>query len=275
MSTEAAMRDGLTIEWCEAEQGSYEWLADRAGVISASNFSEVMKTVGGLTDQQQKYVDALLAGKSQADALAAAGYKSKPRAEKIDQALDGALVTDFTEAAKDLAFVLASERIGGMPLDEDRFETWAMKRGHELEKRARAVHSLEIGQQVQEVGFVRTTDRKFGASADGLISDRAGAEYKAFTQGKKLRSIILESDIADYLPQCQGGMWLTGYTEWHFGLYCPSLEPAGRDLTLFVVKRDDDYIEEMEQTLIRFDALVEQYKLGLMQKEQVRTWPPQ
>ena len=37
----------------------------------------------------------------------------------------------FTKAARDYAFRLAVERISGLPLDEG-FETWQMRRGHEL-----------------------------------------------------------------------------------------------------------------------------------------------
>ena len=47
----------------------------------------------------------------------------------------------FTEAAKDYAFRLAIERISGKPLDEG-FETWQMKRGHELEPAARLAHEI-------------------------------------------------------------------------------------------------------------------------------------
>jgi len=43
----------------ECDQGSQEWHHARAGAITASMFSEVRKVVDGLTEQQQKYVDAI------------------------------------------------------------------------------------------------------------------------------------------------------------------------------------------------------------------------
>ena len=50
----------------------------------------------------------------------------------------GANKGEFTEEAKNYAFRLAVERISGTPLDEG-FQTWQMKRGHELEPEAQAV----------------------------------------------------------------------------------------------------------------------------------------
>ena len=112
-----------------APQGSPEWHAARAGVITASMFATC----------RQK----LKSGPSKGEFAAAAG---------------------------DYAFRLAVERISGQPLDEG-FETWAMRRGHELEPAARLEHELAIGVVVQPAGFVTTDDNLFGASADGLIGE--------------------------------------------------------------------------------------------------------
>lgn len=258
----------MTVEYIKAPQGSPEWHEARAGVITASMFGEVLKVVDGLTDQQQKYVDAILAGKPEPEARELACYKAKPSTEKITRALDGETVGDWSSAAKDYAFILAAERISGQPMDEG-FETWAMRRGHELEPEARLLHSFMTGQDIEEVGFVRTMDGKFGASADGLFGDDDGAEYKCFIDGGKLRSIIIDREIDPYRPQCHGGLWLTGRKRWHFGLYCPALKPAGKALTLFVIDRDDSLIERMESRLLEFDSLVESYRAALL-KDQLR-----
>src|ERR1051326_347485 len=116
----------------ECAQGSEEWHSARAGVITASMFSAVRKKVNCLTEQQAAYVAAVNGGMSQKDAAMHAGYKAIPKAEGITKALDGEKVGDWSDAAKDYAFRLAIERISGKPLDEG-FETWSMKRGHELE----------------------------------------------------------------------------------------------------------------------------------------------
>lgn len=165
---------------------------------------------------------------------------------------------DYKAAALNYAFRLAIERISGVPLDEG-FSTWQMKRGNELEPEARARHEFAIGLEVMPTGMVKTTDGKFGASADGLIGEDGGSEYKCLVSPERIRDIIIDGDLSEFTDQVQMCMWLTGRQWWHFCLYCPALEPAGKDLIIYELKRDDDYIYEMEKDLIAFDNLVCKY----------------
>jgi hypothetical protein len=249
----------------QCEQGSLEWHRARAGCITASMFSTVRKKVGCLDDRQQKYVDLILAGAAQKDALEQAGYKVAPSSEGIKKALRGEPVGDWSDAAKDYAFRLAIERISGAPLDEG-FETWQMKRGHELEPQARMEHEAQTGLFVERAGFVTTDDGLFGASADGLIGAEGGSEYKCFVSPERLRLILLEHDFSEVVDQAQGCMWITGRKWWHAGLYCPALEPIGKQLTWTEIRRDDDYIEKMEPDLIAFAAVVDQYEAALRKR---------
>lgn len=169
---------------------------------------------------------------------------------------------DFSAAGKKLAFRLAIERISGAPLD-DGFETWAMRRGHELESAARMEHEIQTGQVVQRAGFVHTEDRLFGASADGLIGDDGGAEYKCLVSPESLMPVLLDGDISDYIDQIQGCIWLTGRSWWDYCLYCPALDSIGRQLTRIRVIRNDDYIEKMELDLLKFSELVFEYESTL------------
>lgn len=168
---------------------------------------------------------------------------------------------DYTEAAKDYAFRVAIERISGEPLDEG-FETWQMRRGHELEPLARMAHEAKTGLLVEEVGFVTTDDRLFGASADGFIGEDGGAEYKCFVAPEKLRAILMAGDISDVIDQCDGGMWITGRKWWDFCLYCPAL-PAHRQSTIHRITRDDNRIESLENDLMKFAALVASFETEL------------
>ena len=243
----------------QAPQGSDEWHNARAGCITASMFSVARSKVGLLTAQQQRYVDLLKSGGGEKYAREAAGYKAAPTAAGIATALAGGKVGEFSDAAKNYAFTLAVERISGKPLD-DGFETWQMRRGHELEPLARMAHEDVIQDMVRQVGFVSTDDGKFGGSADGFrFSNGNGCEYKCFLSPEKLRAILFDGDISGVADQCQGGLWLTGSKEWELGFYCPALEPVGRQFTLFVLQRDEDYIERLEGDLIEFDGLVCSY----------------
>ncbi len=171
-------------------------------------------------------------------------------------------------AARDYAFRLAVERISGEPLDEG-FETWAMKRGRELEPEARSAHEVHAGVIVEPCGFVTTDDGLFGASADGLILDDGGAEYKCLVSPERLRETLITNDISDYMDQVQGGMWITGRRWWDFCIYCPALAPIGRALSRWRVPRDDAWIEVMELDLIEFARLVDSYEATLRQPLQL------
>ena len=197
-------------------QGTPEWHAARAGVITASMFCTARQRLK-----------------------------------------TGANKGDFAAAAKTYAFGLAIERIGGIPLDEG-FETWQMRRGVEMEPAARFAHELALGGLVMPCGFITTDDGRFGASADGLVGEDGGAEYKCLVSPEKLRDVYLTGDISDYLDQVHGGMWVTGRQWWDFCVYCPALEVIGKELLRVRVERDEAYLAAMAADLEAFDALVVQ-----------------
>lgn len=244
----------------KCQQGSQDWLQGRCGAITASMFAECRKVVGGLDERQQQFVNLVRAGADRKEAAGLAGYKTMPRAEVIDRAIRGEKVGDHTEKAKQYAFRLAIERISGQLLDDDKFETWEMRRGRELEPEARLAHEEKAGILVEQTGLVLTDDGKFGASADGLIDDDGTAEYKCFVSPASLMPILLENNIDDCKDQVQGQLWITG-REWsHFVLYCPALQRIGKHITIIETRRDDDYIEALERDLLEFDKLVTSYQ---------------
>lgn len=203
------------------EQGSPEWHAARAGVITASMFK-----------------------------VARQRLKTGPNKG------------DFSEEAKNYAFRLAIESISRKPLDGG-FETWQMRRGHELEPEARAEHEISAGVIVERAGFVTTDDGWFGASADGLIDHDGGSEYKCLVSPEGLREVLLHEDLSEFIDQVQGCMWITGRRWWHFGLYCPALRSIGKHFFWREVQRNDDYIEAMEKQLVQFRHLVAKYRYQL------------
>ena len=252
------------MEVIQVDQGTWDWHLSRSGRITASMFAEVRKRVGGLTDQQAKFVERVQAGDSRKDAAIAVGYSKPPSGTKLEQAINGEQVGDYTEAARNYAFRLAVERISGYPLDEAGFDTYATRRGHELEPEARALHEERIGTLIERAGFVASDCGRFGASADGLIDNDGGAEYKCLIDPARIRPILFDGDLSEFTDQMQGGLWLTGRDWWHFGLYCPALAPANRELTLHEVRRDSDYIAALEADLEAFDGLVEHYRSQIL-----------
>lgn len=175
----------------------------------------------------------------------------------------GANKGDFTAKAKEYAFRLAIERISGVQLDEDKFETFEMRRGRDLEPDARFLHEQKIGMLIEQTGIVFTEDRLFGASADGLIGDDGSSEYKCFISPKSLMPILLDGDVSSCEDQVQGQLWITGRKWSDFVLYCPALKLIGKELTIIRVERDDSFIDAMEVELLDFNNLVEEYKSTL------------
>ena len=249
----------------QCDQGSVEWHQARAGCVTASMFRVARTKVNCLTDQQAIYVKAILRGAEPKEAMELAGYKALPKADGISRSLLGEKVGDMSDAAKDYAFQLAIERIAGAPLD-DGFETYAMRRGHELEPAARREHEIQTGLFVERAGFVMTDDFKFGGSADGLIDPKGGSEYKCLISPAELRTVLIEQDFSKYTDQVQGCMWLTGREWWDFCLYCPALEPIGKQLWRRRVLRDDNYIDAMVEDLLEFEAVVTQNEALLRQE---------
>lgn len=169
----------------------------------------------------------------------------------------------YSSKAKQYAFKLAIERISGQLLQEDKFETWEMRRGREEEPNARFAHEQKLGVMVEQAGIVKTDDGLFGASVDGLIGDDGCAEYKCFVSPTSLMPILLENDISDCEYQVQGQLWVTGRKWADFVLYCPALKSIGKDLTVFRVERDDKFIDAMEINLLKFNQLVNEYEAKL------------
>jgi len=107
---------------------------------------------------------------------------------------------------------------------------------------------------------VKSKCGRFGASADGLIAPEGGSEYKCLVDPARMRQVIVEQDLSEFMDQMQGGMWITGRKWWHYGLYCPDLKEAGKDLILHHVARDDEFIAALEADVLAFDRYVDYCK---------------
>lgn len=243
------------MKFIECLQGESDWYAARCGRITASCFADAVSTVGGLTEQQAAYVEQVLAGVSQKEAAAAAGYKAAPTAECVKRALQGERTEDYSDTAKRYAADLALERISRQPHGEP-FKTWVLERGHTMEEAARRQYEARTGSFVTEAGICLTDDELFGYSTDGLVDDDGLIEIKAPVDSIKIRDMWLTGDTSEYNHQMQGGMWITGRKWCDFIMYVPDLAPVGKDLYVKRVFRDDGFIDVMVQQLTQFEKLV-------------------
>lgn len=254
------------------DQGSPEWLAARAGACTASRFCDARSRVGGLTDQQRIYVNALRAGYPQAKALELAEYKKAPTFSKFERAMTGERVDEPSDAAIRYAWLLAHEAVAGLPLD-DTFTTYAMRRGIELEPFARQAYEARYGVMVEQGGVSLTDDSLFGYSTDGGVEGQnGGVEIKCPLAADKLGSIWQhpETAEAEYIDQIDGGMWLTGWEWIDLIVYCPWLAPVGKELFVKRIWRDDDRIETLEADLVAFNAMRETFEQALRDERPTR-----
>lgn len=208
------------------KQGTPEWFATRAGVITASNFSTAC--------------EFLKPSKKDAVAL--------PSQKNIDY-----------------AYRVAVERIYGQTT-EDTYQTFEMRRGTELEPFARMAYEENTGNLAEESGIVLTEDSLFGYSTDGFVGNDGMIEIKCPNSARKIVEMWATGDTSEYAHQIQGGLWLTGRSWCDFVMYAPQLESIGKQLFIKRVKRDESFIEDMEEKLWNFAKRVQAHVETLTKK---------
>ena len=147
---------------------------------------------------------------------------------------------------------LVAERLTGQPTE--KFQSAAMKQGNELEPQARAAYAFLSGVTVEETGFVpHPRIDMAGCSPDGLVGDLGLVEIKCPQTHTHIET-LLGADVAkSYRDQMQFQMACSGRAWCDFVSFCPVM-PAGMDVHIRRVERDNAYIAEMEAEIIRFLA---------------------
>jgi exodeoxyribonuclease (lambda-induced) len=211
----------------ECLQGSPEWHQARAGVITASCFSEAISRMSRTSGRRK--------------------------------------VGDPTAASDKYAADLAIERISGKPYGAPP-KAWVLDRGHEMEKLARMAYEAHTNAMAHESGLVLTDDHLFGYSTDGFVGDDGLIEIKAPIDSLKIIE-VMEGDLSEYQHQMQGGMWITGRKWCDFIMYVPDLRNAGKDLYVKRVMRDDAFIDAMVLELAAFARRVSDREILFKLKE--------
>lgn len=212
----------------DCDQGTPEWLAARAGVITASMF-RVARTY-----KRAKHSELSEEAKNYAFRLAIERISGVPldeghetwqmkRGQRLEPDARSHHMADIGRRVKQVGLVLTEDRKFGASAD----------------------------------GKIETDPRGPG-----------GAEYKCLVSPLELRKVYLDDDFSKFTDQVMGGMWLTNYTWWDFCVYCPALAIAGKQFKRWRVERDEAYIEEMVLDLVAFDNLVEEYRTRLIEQNE-------
>lgn len=117
---------------------------------------------------------------------------------------------------------LLAERITGE--SEASFYGDDMARGHLLEPLARDLYARHYS-PVTECGFITATldGVELGYSPDGLVGENGLIEIKSPRQKNHLRSLLAIEVPAEYVPQVQLGLAVTGRDWCDFISYAPGL----------------------------------------------------
>lgn len=159
------------------------------------------------------------------------------------------------------AMRLAIERLTGTVEQQGSFK--ATDHGHEFEPMARMAYEAKSGNVVDEVSFIKHPSLMAGSSPDGLIDEDGGLEIKCPANRDVHAHTLRFGMPEEHIPQVQGNLWVTGRKWWDFVSYNPNM-PAGLQLYLQRIPRDEAYISALENAVIEFcievDALVEFYQ---------------
>lgn len=141
------------------------------------------------------------------------------------------------------AFELAGERLLGGP--GINYTNEYMQRGNELEPEARELYEFISGNKVEQVGMCyRDEEKLYSCSPDGLVSDDGGVEIKCPKLSTHVKYLHDNKCPADYVPQVQGTLFITGRDWWDFMSYYPDVKPL-----IVRVYPDLEFHEKLEEGL--------------------------
>lgn len=161
---------------------------------------------------------------------------------------DGAL----SKTAESYLYELIGEHLTGTPADD--YENYAMRWGTEKEPEAREAYIWSRGSMVTEVGFeLHDEEEWIGCSPDGFVDADGLIEIKApLTYAPHVRVLVTNQIPDEHLPQVQGQLWITGRAWCDFVSYNPFCKTDSTKLAVVRVPRDEKYIAELAQKVIRF-----------------------
>jgi len=169
---------------------------------------------------------------------------------------------EYTAARDVYRNEIVLERITGV--SEEHIINKSMKRGIELEPKAKEAYMLKTMNEVKDVGFIdHPTIQNFGASPDGLLLDmlgqplNKGLEIKCPNRATHLKTLCEHTICPQYMYQMYGQMMVTGYDSWVFMSYDDRF-PTHLQSIIIEININDEIKEEIEQEVIKFNLEVDQ-----------------
>ena len=166
---------------------------------------------------------------------------------------------------------VVSELTGAPPMDDD-FKPW-FKHGAELEPIARDRYEFECilkgdHEPVQEVGLIYHQDYDYISCSPDGIKPNKGVEIKSsisYASYAKTAAMVAKNNLpAQYRPQVQGCLWITGLEAWDFVAFFR--DPDGEmedEISILTVEPDLKYHKMLDEKCRLFWEQVEGKTLEL------------
>lgn len=155
----------------------------------------------------------------------------------------------FGKTAETYAWEVA-RRHCGFPIDD--FTSYDMQRGIDLEPVA--VELYERKHMVEVYGKERKVHPKYdfiSGEVDGLVGKDGIIEVKSPNANNHFDNIMEAKQLNDYKYQIQGYLWIYDRKWCDFVSFNPDY-PDGFKLSVYMVDRDDEMIEELEKRCVKF-----------------------
>lgn len=160
-----------------------------------------------------------------------------------------------SEQAEKYMWQLIAERLMGHPCIE--FMSHWMDRGSQMEAEAVQFYEFQRDVQTTKIGFLTNDEGTVGASPDRFVNDDGLLEIKVPKESTHVGYLLKHSVDAEYFPQVQGQLWVSGRQFVDILSYHPEMPPA-----LIRVERDPRFIAMLETVVTKFSEVLEaNYKL--------------
>jgi putative phage-type endonuclease len=184
----------------------------------------------------------------------------KVTASKVSDVMSAITTAGYRNYLADLVV----ERLTGNKTES--FTNAAMQWGVDQEPLARAEYEVKTGNFVDQIAFVdHPTIVNFGCSPDGLVGDDGLIEIKCPNTATHIDYVMQDKVPTKYIPQIQCQLAVTGRKWCDFVSFDPRL-PDGLQMLIVRVDRDDEYIEKLQDRVIKFLDEVNSAVNGLKEK---------
>jgi hypothetical protein len=152
--------------------------------------------------------------------------------------------------AEKYMFTLIAERLMQHPCLE--FQSKWMERGKEMEGEAVSYYEFMREEKTYPIGFITNDAQSVGTSPDRGVGDHGLLVIKIPRESTHVGYLLKNHVDAEYFPQVQGQLWVSGRQFVDILSYHPEMPPA-----LIRVDRDEAFIRMLEAAVLKFSEVLE------------------